>query len=417
MGLLYYIKTELTELERMALPWIFVLLSNSVSVMAVQALVRAFDEQSLMRVRVCLFLSWYTHTVPARMQLPLRRMRLDNPFKPDYDAPNTSQPWVYRTLGIILNVVCFVLSVAWPASESTLTHTVAWLIGLGAMRHSYHTLMFRYPSKAAVSVDVLCKFWSSLLSYLTAISFYFVMSDTIHFGDESSPMLAFALLWPVLRHFCRWIIFRVLINPLGTRGTVRVFVSMSTDLPLFISIYTRRDMRVVFMMVVYTALVDCVAVQVLSWSNQQRMFSLSNMPWIHFIAISFLFNLRTEQFVITLSSVAERCWYAVLYMFVFCGLLLLVSTIDDMRSPAKVVQSDNALDEEPEIVDETCCGWRSVPVFHTNASHLEHAHDSLDFSDSAVPQSLHMHHLLQVVGQSDAVCLLMWACYLITGRH
>jgi hypothetical protein len=403
---------ELREVEHLLLPWLFILASSSVSLWGFQWFVRLFTTTQA-QARVCFFLGWYTHRLPTRLRLSELRFRVDQPATLDHQAPPFTVPWIHTMLGVMLTVICFVASVTLTLARD-LWLSVLTLLVFTAAKHCYQGLPFRWPSFQTRLWDHLAKLWISVFSISSAASYNYIMQqgplDPFKGELTTSRLIAGGVLWPMARHAARWALSKLLLDPHGSRGTVRVYTSMALDLPVLVAVYSQHSLQTVWVLMVCLTLVDSLAVVVLSSFGVSSMLAISNLLWVNLIALNSVLALRQTP-RLTSSEFTQRVWYSVMYVVGVLGLSQLwqvaVQRLWTARTPSFVYTRLSGAPRRPHR--KRWC----VPTLHSEPTDVRLDRD-LDFSDLAIPTSRHVPHLLSVVAQSDSVCFSLWGVYLMS---
>jgi len=394
------LKSELKELDRLIIPWAFILWGSSLSMVLIQMFVARFDTHNV-KARVCFFIAWHAHTLPHRLILRPRALRADT-NKPDLEAPPYAQKNIHRVLGFMLHTFVFVIS---TAAQHISLATLSLILGLGLVfKHGHAALWWRYPSSSARTVDLVAKVWISLLSFASHTGLYVVSQRYRLTATSNTAWQVFfgGLAWPVLRHAARLAFSLLLMDPHGRRGTVRVFTAIALDLPVLICINIQDSIEVIWVLVICLSLVDSVASACFCAAGVGGMFSRSNLLWVSFISLSFTLTLKGHT-DLTTWGVMQRVWFSVFYLVtvMFLPSLLL-----------KLTSSTDHADEGPESLAELeqlrAQSW--LPTLHPEKLDVPLDGD-LDFSEEAIPASRHVMELITVVAQTDSVCFSLWGVY------
>jgi len=325
----------------------------------------------------------------------------------------------------MLKVIVFVVCVAYTSIPLYLL--TAFLMACSILKHVHRAMVWRYASRMAMVVDYIARIWVTVLTYSTSLSFFYLTQSHQWTTAHVWSVLASGLSWPLLRHGLRFAMSLLLVDPHGTRGTVRVYLSLALDLPVLISINAQNDMDVVWTMMVCLAIVDSAAWLWFKWMQVEGMFALSNLLWMNFISLSFLITLKSPEGLTTF-QVTQRVWYAVIYLCLVVVLPTLYARVGTyVREKHKLrmmgLMQHRFIDNEhvsdlPLILDgrgqrddimqqraNKCC-----PVIHAHAVDVKRDRQQ-DFSDESISASGHVMHLTRVVTQSDAVSFALWGVY------
>lgn len=391
------LQRELDELERLLLPWFLVLLGNSTSVLAVQYFVKLFkgpEAHSNNQAMVCFFLAWLAHRVPARLKLKSVLQQREPPHRKNVNAPPYAHPWMHWILGVILKVTAFVMGVALQLRPGQPLATLAVLSVFAVLVHGHQTLQWWWSSACQRFWDVAARLWVTTLTFFTACTLYQWSVQS----DSASRMILLGGVWPVLRHVIRWLLFRLLLDPHGRRGTVRVYTSLSLDLPLLICIYSRSSLPEVWSLLVCLSFVDAVCLSWLRLVGLDSMFSLSNLLWVHFIAVNFLGTLQPHR--LHSSDITQRVWYSVISL---TGVAVVSQLLTTWRCLSLVIPVTRRRRKGKPKPRTGCCPY----VFHAQREDVSLDQDT-DFSDRSIPTSRHVPELIYVISQSDAMCCAIW---------
>ena len=389
---------EFLEMERLLVPWLIILLGTNVTVFAVQGFITSFEYSN--RVRVCCFLAWSAHTLPDRLSLQLRMLTAKGTV--DGDTPVLSRPLPHRIGAFVLATSVFVASVPLCMNRSlAATPVVLALATIG--KHAYCSLLWHWPSLGCQILDVAIKSWISVVTYATVVSLFVFM--TPHAGTVPTPnhWILGGLVWPSVRHAIRWSLASLMVDPHGSRGTVRVYTSIAVDLPFFIMSYSQPTLTTVAALILSVTVVDVVISLVLVWLNKSTLFAISNLLWVQVIAIMFVPTLLPET---TMVDLLQRLWFGVMYLTVVGALPGILARwqpqCGQMRLKYDQLEEGDATDEVPSS------WWRQS--WHTPSSEVPRDPD-LDFSDAAIPASRHVLRLVEVVAQADSICLFLQGMY------
>ena len=407
-----YLLREVRELERMTLPWLFILVGNTVSVWFLQHLVHMFETPTR-QAKVCLFLAWYAHHVPVRLKLQSIYTQLEAPHRRNLHVPPQAQPFIYRSLQVMLVLGCFMLCVA-ATMDAPLWVSLLLLVVFVWAKHALSAVPWHWPSQRMRSLFLGVKIWISLLTYGTAAAYFFIMQR--HEFVTQQHQILVGLGWPLMRHVARWALSKLLADPHGTRGTVRVYTSLALDLPVLAAIYSQDRLESVWTLLICLAFVDSLALVVMELMGIVNMFALSNQLWMNLIALSFLLTLRKGRYLSTL-QMTQRVWYATMYLgalvmlpFLYHKAAQVLWTCKCPLSSYQRVIPATEEEEEEEEKEPGCC-----PKLHTDKADVVKDTD-LDFSDQTLPASRHVLHLLSVVAQSDSICFALQAVFLIVKK-
>lgn len=405
---------EIQEMERMGVPWVCILWGSTVTMWVLQNIVSIFNTHT-QRARLCFFFAWHFHRTPSRIRLPLRRFRLEDQTKLDVNAPYFTDPTIHRILGFMLSVCVFF------ASVSTI-HLAWWKLGCVLVVCTVFKLvleasLYRYPTQGSKFVDLTAKFCVTMLGFGSCMSFFYITQKR-QFDPRNNPIhvLTGGLTWPFVRHCLRYGVSLLLVDPRGSKGTVRVYNNLFFDLPVLISIFAQDDMDVVFTLMFCLGVVDAAAVLLFSGVGLQRMISLSNLLWMNFMALSFILTLKGPAGLTTV-QVTQRVWYAIMYLSLVFALPQVYRRVGRMVDPARAKEEEEESapimlvdpDEERQEIEarrrKSCC-----PTLH--ASEVDVPYDStMDFSESSVAASKHVLHLVKVVQESEAISFALWGVW------
>lgn len=398
----------------MCIAWIMILWGSAVSMFVIGAFFLEFDDINT-RTRLCFFMSWYTHSTPRRLVLHPRHL-VPGTMRVDLYAPPYTEPLIHQCLGFMLSVSVFVVCVTF--TNLPLPLLTLFLLVCSVLKHAHRAMVWRYTSTASLVVDYIARTWVTILTYATSITFFYITQKNQWTSDGRAwKVLVGGLAWPLVRHGVRYTISLLLVDPHGTRGEVRVYTSLTLDLPVLISINAQDDIDVVWAMMVCLSIVDAGAFLMLRWLHVEGMFAVSNLLWMNFISLSFLITLKSPD-GLTVFQVTQRVWYAVIYLclvMVLPGAYVRMGKFVAQQHRVKILEElyhlnaeyrDEAVQHEDDA-DSTkgCC-----PVMHSRFSDVQRDKNQ-DFSDESVSTSGHVMGLTRVVKQADAVSFALWGIY------
>lgn len=389
---------EFQEMERLLTPWLIILLGTNVTVFAVQGFITAFNIRN--RVRVCCFLAWSAHTLPDRLSLLYRAER--QPGQMDHTAPVLSRTLPHKLGTVVMTVSAFVASVP-LCMDHSLASTVLVLACATVGKHAYQSLVWRWPSVGYQCLDVAIKSWISVVTYVTVVALFVFMEPKSGATPSPRHWVLGGLVWPAVRHAVRWSLASLMVDPHGSRGTVRVYTSLAVDLPLFIMSYSQTNLTTVAALIISVTVVDVVISILLASRDKSTLFAVSNLPWVQIIAILFVPTLQPGT---TMVELLQRLWFGVMYLTVI-GTLPGLLVRWHPRCRMRDIPYEKLTDQTEEPVVATAW-WRQT--WHTPAEQVERDPE-LDFSDAAIPTSRHVLRLVEVVAQADSICLCLQGMY------